>query len=199
MAEPAASPANTPPPADPPAPTPPPAGDPADPPTPTREEVIRDPQALLDVLSTTRDNERRLNRRLKDYERAERDRSEAAKTELERATDRATTAEGALQGEQLGRLRLEVALEQLAGDNPAVKMAIAMAPRLQGATREELIADAGQMRSLLGQQPGTPPPNGTPPAGGFDFGSGSRLPAAGAPASGTDAAFNAALRRASGR
>jgi hypothetical protein len=198
MADAPAPPANTPPPADPPAPPAPPAGDPADPPTPTREEVIRDPQALLDVLSTTRDNERRLNRRLKDYERAERDRSEAAKTELERATDRATTAEGALQGEQLGRLRLEVALEQLAGDNPAVKMAIAMAPRLQGSTREELIADAGQMRSLLGQQPAGS--NGTPPpAGGFDFGSGSRLPAAGTPAAGTDAGFSAALRRAAGR
>jgi hypothetical protein len=64
MADAPAPPANTPPPADPPAP--PPAGDPADPPTPTREEVIRDPQALLAVLSTTRDNERRLNRRLKD-------------------------------------------------------------------------------------------------------------------------------------
>jgi hypothetical protein len=77
-------------------------------------------------------------------------------------------------------------------------MAIAMAPRLQGSTREELIADAGQMRSLLGQQP--PGSNGTPPpAGGFDFGSGSRLPAAGAPAANTDAGFSAALRRAAGR
>ena len=191
------APANTPPPGGPAGP-PPPAGDPADPPTPTREEVIRDPQALLDVLGTTRDNERRLNRRLKDYERAERERTEAAKTELERATERATTAESALHGEQLGRLRLEVALEQLAGDNPAVKMAIAMAPRLQGSTREELVADAGQMRPLLGQQPAGS--NGTPPpAGGFDFGSGSRLPGAAAPAAGSDAAFNAALRRAAGR
>jgi hypothetical protein len=194
MADAPAPPANTPPPADPPAP--PPAGDPADPPTPTREEVIRDPQALLDVLSTTRDNERRLNRRLKDYERAERDRAEAAKTEIERVTDRATVAEGALQGEQLGRLRLEVALEQLAGDNPIVKMAIAMAPRLQGKTREELVADAGQMRQLLGQQP--PGTNGTPPAGGFDYGSGARA-GAGAPGASTDAGFNAALRRAAGR
>lgn len=194
MAEPAAPPANTPPPADPPAP--PPAGDP-DPPTPSREDVIRDPQALLDVLSQTRDEARRQARRLKDYERAERERTDAARTELERVTDRATTAETSLQGEQLGRLRLEVALEQLAGDNPAVAMAIAMAPRLQGATREELVADAGQMRQLLGQS--GPPPNGSGAGGGFDFAGGSRLPAAGAPAAGTDAGFSAALRRAAGR
>jgi hypothetical protein len=197
MAEPAAPPANTPPPADPPTPPAPPA-DPHDPPTPSREDVIRDPQALLDVLSQTRDEARRQARRLKDYERAERDRADAARTELERATDRATTAEGTLATSQLDRMRLEVALEQLAGDNPAVKMAMAMAPRLQGTTREELVTDAGQMRALLGQQPPTPPTNGTPP-GGFDFGSGSRLPAAGAPGAGTDAGFNAALRRAAGR
>jgi hypothetical protein len=190
MADAPAPPANTPPPAD-----PPPADPPQDPAAPSADDVIKNPQVVLDLLSQTRDSERRLNRRIKDFERAERDRSEAAKTELERATDRATTAETSLQGEQLGRLRLEVALEQLAGDNPAVKMAIAMAPRLQGSTREELIADAGNMRALLGQ---TAPPNGTPAPGGFDFGSGSRLPAAGAPAPGSDAGFSAALRRAAG-
>ena len=190
---PAPPPANTPPPAD-----PPPADPPQDPSAPSAADVIKNPQVVLDLLAQTRDSERRLNRRIKDFERGERERSDAAKTELERATERASTAEGALQGEQLGRLRLEVALEQLAGDNPAVKMAIAMAPRLQGRSREELVADAGQMRQLLGQQPGTPPPNGTPPPG-FDFGSGSRLPAGGAPAAHTDAGFNAALRRAAGR
>ena len=179
-------------------PAPPAAGDPSPDPTPSREDVIRDPQALLDVLSQTRDEARRQARRLKDYERAERERTDAARTELERATDRATTAETTLQTSQLDRLRLEVALEQLVGDNPTVKMAMAMASRLQGTNREELVADAGQMRQLLGQQP--PPANGTPPpAGGFDFGSGSRLPAPGAPAAGTDAGFTAALRRAAGR
>jgi hypothetical protein len=191
MADPADPPANTPPPAD------APPADPPDPSAPSAADVIKNPQVVLDLLAQTRDSERRLNRRIKDFERGERERSDAAKTELERATERASTAEGALQGEQLGRLRLEVALEQLAGDNPIVKMAIAMAPRLQGSTREELVADAGNMRQLLGQQP--PGTNGTPPPGSFDFGSGSRLPAAGAPAPGSDAGFSAALRRAAGR
>lgn len=190
-------PTGTPPPPGPPPPAPPAAGDPppADPPTPSREDVIRDPQALLDVLSQTRDEARRQARRLKDYERAERERTDAARTELERATDRATTAEGTLAGEQFSRLQFEVAIEQFAGDNPAVAMAIAMAPRLQGTSREELVADAGRMRQLLGGQPQPPPGNGTPPppAGG------SRLPAPGAPATGSDANFNAALRRAAGR
>jgi hypothetical protein len=162
--------------------------------SPSREDVIRDPQALLDVLSTTRDENRRMNRRLRDFERAERDRSDAAKTELERATDRATTAETALGDAQLGALRLEVALEQLLGDNPAVKMAMNLAPRLRGSTREELAQDAAQMRTLLGQQPPAnghhPPPD--PYGGGTRLGSGTGQP-------GTDASFNQAIRRAAGR
>ena len=196
MAEPA-----TPPPAAPPAdpPADPPAGDPptppADPPSPSREDVIRDPQALIDALGSVRDENRRLGRRVKDYERGERDRTDAAKTEIERVTDRATKAETDLAGRDLQILRTEVALEQLLGDDPRVKLAMTLAARLQGATREEIAADAAQMRQLLGQ--GASVPGGQQPHGRVDLGGGSRVDN-GTP-SGSDAAFNAQLRRAAGR
>jgi hypothetical protein len=188
MAEPPA-----PPPADPPA-APPPADPPAEPPAPTADEVVKNPQALIDALGATRDENRRQARRLKDFERTERERTDASRTELERATDRATAAESTLGAAQLDRLRLEVALEQLVGDDPKVKWAIAMSSRLQGKSKDELVADAAQMRQLLGQSQPPPPPGARP-----DYGSGSRIgDGAGAPAN-SDAAFNATLRRAAGR
>jgi hypothetical protein len=180
------------PPADPPA-DPPPADPPAEPPAPTADEVVKNPQALIDALGATRDEARRMARRIKDYERGERDRVDASKTELERATGRATAAETTLAGAQRDRLALEVALEQLVGDDPKVKWAIAMSTRLQGKTRDELVADAAQMRQLLGQSQPPPPPPGRP-----DYGSGSRI-ADGQTPVGSDAAFNATLRRAAGR
>ena len=199
MAEPApppAPPADPPaPPADPPAGNPPAADPPADPPSPSREDVIRDPQALIDALGSVRDENRRLGRRVKDFERGERDRTEAAKTEIERVTDRATKAEGELAGRDLQILRTEVALEQLLGDDPRVKLAMTLASRLQGTTREEIQTDAAQMRQLLGQ--GASVAGGQQPHGRVDLGGGSRVDN-GTP-SGSDAAFNAQLRRAAGR
>jgi hypothetical protein len=184
------TPPGTPPP-DPP-PDPPPGDPPPDPPAPTADDVVKNPQALIDALGSVRDENRRLGRRLKDYERSDRERSDAAKTELERATDRATVAETAIGTERRDRLALDVALEQLVGDDPRVKWAVAMASRLQGTTREELVTDAAQMRQLLGQS--QPPAPGQRP----DYGSGSRLDNGGA-SPGSDAAFNAQLRRAAGR
>lgn len=180
------------PPADPPADPPPADPPPGDPPTPTAEDVVKNPQALIDALGATRDENRRFARRLKDYERSERERSDAAKTELERATDRATAAEASLAARELDNLRLEVALEELLGDNPGIKMAMNLAPRLRGATREELQQDASQVRQLMGQTgSGTPPPT-PPPAGGSRLGDGH-------PPAGSDASFEAALRRSAGR
>ena len=182
----------TPPPADPPAD--PPAGDPpAEPPAPTADEVVKNPQALIDALGSVRDENRRQARRLKDFERTERERTDATKTELERITERATTAESHLAGRELDNLRLEVALEQLLGDDPRVKLAMTLAGRLQGKTRDELVKDAAAMRQLLGQGNGAPPAPGVRP----DYGSGSRLDPG--VTAGTDAAFNAQLRRAAGR
>jgi hypothetical protein len=196
---PPAPPAGNPPPAPAPAPAPasapaPPA-DPPEAPAPSREEVIQNPQALIDALGSVRDDNRRMTRRIRDFERAERERVDAARTELERANDRATTAEGRLGQRELDNLRLEVALEQIIGDHPGVRMAMNLAPRLRGSTREELAQDAAQMRQLLGQQPaGQPPPGQQPPPTG-----GSRLGDGVAQQAGSDAAFNAMLRRAAGR
>lgn len=184
-----------PPASDPPAGTPPPAAPPpadsADPSPPTRDDVIRDPQALIDALAESRAAARRLERWKKDRERSDQQAADANKTELERLTDRAMTAEALLATRESDNLRLEVALEQLLGDDPQVKLAMSLAPRLRGTTREELQADAQQMRQLLGQQPGEPPPP-PPPAGGSRLGNGQQ------PA-GTDAAFTAQIRRATGR
>jgi hypothetical protein len=191
-------PASTPPPADPPTGTPPPAGtppsDPPDPDPPTPQDLA----AALRALEAERDEKRRMNRRLKDFERTERERADATKTELERWTERATTAETTIQQRDQRDLHREIALEHFFGGDPRVKQALAIADRLQGATREEVLADP--LLALFAGQP-PPPGNGTPPPapGGFDFGSGSRLPAAGAPAAGSDAGFSAALRRAAGR
>ena len=184
-APPAAPPAD--PPADPPA-HPPADGDP--PAAPSTEDVIRDPQALIDALGAARTDARRLERWKRDRERSDVAAADAAKTELERLTDRATKAEGTLATRDLQLLRTEVALEQLLGDDPRVKLAIALAARLQGTTREEIVADAASMRQLLGQQQGQPssPP---PPAGGSRLGNG-------APPAGGDAAFSSQLRRAAG-
>jgi hypothetical protein len=185
--------ASTPPPADPPAGPPPPTDPPPDPDPPTPQDLA----AALRALEAERDEKRRMNRRLKDFERTERERADATKTELERWTERATTAETTIQQRDQRDLHREIALEHFFGGDPRVKQALAIADRLQGATREEVLADP--LLALFAGQP-PPPGNGTPPpAGGFDFGSGSRLPAAGAPAAGSDAGFSAALRRAAGR
>jgi hypothetical protein len=184
------TPPGTPPP-DPP-PDPPPGDPPPDPPAPTADDVVKNPQALIDALGSVRDENRRLGRRLKDYEKTERERTDASKTELQRATERATTAETTLAQRDLQVLRTTVALEQLLGDDPRIKLALTLADRLQGTSREEIAKDAAEMRQLLGQ--GTAPPPGQRP----DYGSGSRLDNGGG-TPGSDAAFNAQLRRAAGR
>jgi hypothetical protein len=182
--------------ATPPSADPSPADPPADPPAagddkpPTADEVVKNPQALIDALGSVRDENRRQARRLRDFERTERERADAAKTELQRATDRATDAETKLASRELDHLRLEVALEQLLGDDPRVKLAMTLATRLQGKTREEIQTDAAAMRQLLGQQASTPPP--VPAAGGSRLSDGNTTP-------GSDAAFNAELRRRAGR
>jgi hypothetical protein len=187
----------TPPPAPPAAPPPatppgaPPSGDPPETPPPSREEVIQNPQALIDALGATRDENRRMTRRIRDFERAERERTEASRTELERATDRATTAETAATASARELMCVRVAMRQLFGGDSRVDQALSVATRLQGASEEEIAKDP--LLGLLLGQPAPPTPPGTPPPAG-----GSRL-GDGAPSAGSDAAFNAILRRAAGR
>lgn len=176
-------PAGSPPPGDPPAgsPPPPPADPPpGDPPAPSRDDVVRDPQALIDLVGTLRDENRRHKRREADRERADRAAADAAKTELERANERAAAAEDNLHTERRERLATQVAA--------AKGLPMTLAARLRGDTVEELERDADEVLKALGR---------AAPRAPVDYGSGSRL-GDGQPAGGTDA-FSAQLRRAAGR
>ncbi|MEO3922702.1 hypothetical protein ABGB07_02285 [Micromonosporaceae bacterium B7E4] len=85
------------------------------------------------------------------------------KTDLDRLTERLSQHETELANERLARWRAEVVAEK--GISPA------LAARLQGATREELAADADALVALIPTaKPGTPAPDpsqgsrgGTPP------------------------------------
>lgn len=85
-----------------------------------------------------------------------------SKTDVQALTDQVSTMQRELVDERLGRLRLEVAAEK--GLTPA------QAARLNGATRDELTADADQLRALFPAQssgtPGTPAPDPTQGARG---------------------------------
>jgi hypothetical protein len=180
-----------PPPAAPPAAPPPadPPGEPADPPAPTAEEIIRNPQALLDILAAERDTNRRQARRLKDYERAQREREDAAKTELERERDEKAALQRQLDAIEYERRQTRIMSELYPGD----PRALTLASRLRGATDEEMRADAAK----LGEELGLGTAGGRRPP--VDFGSGSRPPANGGQAPSGSGAFDQVLRRAAGR
>lgn len=175
------------PPGDPPPADPPPANEP---PEPTREDVVRDPQALIDALGAARNDARRLERWKRDRERADAAAADAQKTELERATERASTAEASLATSQRETMTLRELLEQYLGDDPRVRQVLYLAPLMKGSTPEEVRAEATRARELFGAQP----PGSRPPV---DYGSGTRL-GNGQPESG-DAAFTQTIRRQAGR
>jgi hypothetical protein len=103
------------------------------------------------ALAAERKRASDLEKELARYRKAEQDRADADKTELQKAADRAERAEKAAAEAAAKALRLEVAAEK--GLNAK------QAARLQGATREELEADADE---LLESFPSAPPAKGTP-------------------------------------
>jgi hypothetical protein len=76
------------------------------------------------------------------------------KSEVEALAERVSAQERRAADAELRALRLEVAAEK--GLTPA------QAARLQGASRDELTADADALKALFPAAPGTPVPTGTP-------------------------------------
>lgn len=104
---------------------------------------------------------------------------DASKSDAERLTERADTAEKRATTAEATALRYEVALDK--------GLPKSLAVRLQGATREELETDADQLLETLGGGNG----NGRKPP---SFDAGPKTPA---PEGGDD--MNTAIRRAAGR
>jgi hypothetical protein len=121
---------------------------------------------------------RESNKRIRDFEEAERARADAERTDLDRATSRAEEAE-----RRVGELEHEALQRQV-----AIEAEIADAwSRLRGSTREELEADAKDFVERYGtqaqqQQQSVPRP---------DFGAGARPTT---PATGREG-FNETIRR----
>jgi len=74
---------------------------------------------------------------------------QASKSDIEKATERATKAESGLSAESLRADRAEIALEK--------GLSLTQAKRLVGTTREELEADAEQLAKDLGLDKAKPP------------------------------------------
>lgn len=125
-------------------------------------DVARDPDAVSSALAHEREKAKQLKAKLAEYE--DRDKSEQQKL-----AERVSNAEKKAQDAELRALRYEVAVEKgLVGEKAA------LATRLMGTTKEELVADADQLLDIY--RPPEPPPTsfdggsrGTPPnAGGMD-------------------------------
>lgn len=99
------------------------------------------PPEVREVLRKERKAAREAAKRAEEAERRVAEFEERDKTELERLEERASKAEAELERISADRLRLEVAFEK--------KLPAELAGRLQGASREELEADADALRELV--------------------------------------------------
>lgn len=180
-------PAPPPAPPDPTPPAPPSPDPPAEPPGPRPDGA---PDLAAVESETLRAYIRRMERQVRDYARADRERTDASRTELERATDRATAAEQRIAQLENDQLRMRLALKAFPEDAVRAEEA---AKRAIGSTEEELWADLARLRELIGVgRGGQRPP--------VDFGSGSRLDGNGGASSsaGSGGAFDQQIRRAAG-
>lgn len=149
--------------------TPPAAPPPTDPPAPPTGDGDDgepfDADRARAKITKTNSEAAALRRRLADAEGQLAKIDEEGKTELQKAADRATSAEQKVADLELRALRAEVAAEK--GLTPA------QAKRLVGATVEELQADADELLASFGPQQnpaGTPAgrPTDRPAAGSSD-------------------------------
>jgi hypothetical protein len=124
-----------------------------------------DPDAVRNALQREREAAKEAKRRADELAAKVAEFEDRDKTEQQKLTDRASSAEQRATQAEIKALRLEVALEKgLVGDRAA------LASRLQGNTKEELIADADQLLALVPSQPPDTSfdggARGTPPNGG---------------------------------
>lgn len=125
-----------------------------DPPEPEPEEEAvvpagaENPDAVLKAIQAERKKAREANARAREYEARLRTREEEGKP-LE---ERVSTAQAEAREATLLATRYEVAAE--------VGLDLKLAPRLQGTTREELLADAETFKPLIGAPAPAAPPDG---------------------------------------
>lgn len=133
--------------------TPPPTGDPAPGPVP------------YDRFKAINEEKKTLEKTLADLQAKLKTQEDAGKSQLEKLTGEFNTLKTSLESERQARLRLEIASKK---GIPAD-----LAGRLQGATAEELEADAERMKAYLkpADGPGNPPPSrpGDARPTGFDL------------------------------
>lgn len=98
----------------------------------------QDIQGLLKTINALRADNKKLENQLKIQRTAD----ASSKTELEKLTDRLTNAEKELEKTRMEALKLDIAAEK--------GLSKAQAKRLQGTTKEELEADAEDMREAFG-------------------------------------------------
>lgn len=136
--------------------------------TPDADEEIlaaaRDRDVVQRALQRERDTAKEAKRRADELAAQVAEFEDRDKTDQQKLTERASSAEDRASKAETKALRLEVALEKgLVGDRAA------LAARLQGNTKEELIADAEQLLALTrdrqettfdGGARGTPPNQG---------------------------------------
>jgi hypothetical protein len=100
---------------------------------------------------------RKANREAEKYRLRVKEFEDRDKSEQEKLEERAKAAEESARKAEEARLRAEVALDK--------GLPKALAARLQGATLEEMQADADALLALIPPTPGEPAPNPPDPAG----------------------------------
>jgi hypothetical protein len=113
------------------------------------------------ALDAERKARRDAERRVKELEEQQKARDDQDKTEVERLTERLTTAEKAAADALARADRLEVAVVK-ALDEPSAKRITTAAKRLVGTNREELEADADDLLASFASDTSEPPPPGKP-------------------------------------
>lgn len=98
----------------------------------------QDINGLLKTINTLRADNKKLENQLKIQRTAD----ASSKTELEKLTERLTNAEKELEKTRIEALKLDIAAEK--------GLSKSQAKRLQGTTKEELEADADDMREAFG-------------------------------------------------
>lgn len=108
-------------------------------------------EAGLKALQAEREARRQAEARVAEFERAQREAEDAAKTEEQRREERLAELERTARESELKALRFEVAA--------AKGIPLAAAARLAGSSREELEADADELKWLLTPEPRSPKPD----------------------------------------